>query len=47
MKDKSITKDEQMVLDLIRSRDFQNILIQVNDGKIVLVRREETFKPVN
>ncbi|MBI5554802.1 MAG: hypothetical protein HY920_02970 [Elusimicrobia bacterium] len=41
----SITEEERAVLELIRSKKFQNITIQVNDGKIVLIRREETIKP--
>ena len=47
MENKPITKGEQIVLDLIRSKDFQNITINVNDGEVVLVRQEQTFKPVN
>ncbi len=41
----NISNDEKSVLEAIRSRKFQNITIQVNDGKIVLIRREETLKP--
>jgi len=47
MENKTVSRGEQMVLNLIRSKDFQNITIHVNNGKIVLVRREETFKPVD
>ncbi len=41
----NVSNDEKSVLDAIRSRKFQNINIQINDGKIVLIRREETLKP--
>ena len=42
---RKISQDEQMVLDAIRALKFQNLKIQINDGKIVLIRREETIKP--
>ncbi len=41
----NISNDEKMVVEAIRSRKFQNLTIQINNGKIVLVRREETLKP--
>ncbi len=41
----NISNEEKSVLEAIRSRKFQNITIQVNDGKIVLIRREETIIP--
>jgi len=41
----TISRDERKVLELMRSRKFQNITIQINDGKIVVIRREETIKP--
>ena len=41
----SLTKDERKVLETIRARRFQNITIHINDGRIVLIKREETIKP--
>jgi hypothetical protein len=41
----SITKEERMIIETVREKKFQNITIQVTDGKIVLIRREETIKP--
>lgn len=41
----TLSNEELMVLKTIRERKFQNITIQLNDGKIVLIRREETIKP--
>ena len=41
----TLSNEELMVLKTIREKKFQNITIQINDGKIVLVRREETLKP--
>ena len=41
----SISKDEQKIIDLIREKDFQNITIQVTDGRIILIRQELTIKP--
>lgn len=42
---KAITEDERLVLKEIRARKFQTLNIQINDGKVVLIRREETIKP--
>ena len=41
----NVSNDEKSVLEALRSRKFQNLTIQINDGKIVLIRREETIKP--
>ena len=40
-----ISEDERLVLKEIRARKFQNINIQINNGKVILIRREETIKP--
>ena len=41
----NVSNDEKSVLEAIRLRKFQNLTIQINDGKVVLIRREETIKP--
>lgn len=40
-----ISKEEMTVLETIREKKFQTITIKVVDGKIELIRREETIKP--
>jgi len=41
----SISKEEEALLELVRSSQFQKITVQVNDGKIVNLKKEENFKP--
>jgi len=41
----TISNEEVMVFKTIRGKPFQSITIQVYDGKIVTLRREETIKP--
>ncbi len=40
-----LTEDQILVLSTMEEKKFQNLLIQINDGKVVLIRREETIKP--
>lgn len=41
----SISKEEQNIIALVREKDFQKIIIQVTNGRIDYIRREETIKP--
>jgi len=42
---KAISKDEWALIELVRSSLFQKITAQVNGGKIVNLKKEESFRP--
>ena len=43
-KEKDLAETEEKIISLIREKKYQTIVVQVQDGKVIHVKREESFK---